>query len=249
MAPNLSTEMRNNIVTWRYDLQKSPPECAALAGCSVSTVFEVLRINREFGGVHNPYANPRGGQRTTNTGDINYISALLEANPTIYLDEIQDRLLQYRNVDVSLATIWRAIRSLAKTHKKVSTAAMERNELLRAMWMAENGDIPASYIVWLDEASVDDRTNQRSMGWAALGRACVRRATFLRGQRFSVLPALTSTGIIALDIFEGSVTKERFINFLEKDLVSPISFSMVLRKLTCFPRHQSSLLIPVLVVL
>lgn len=73
--------------------------------------------------------------------------------------------------------------------------------------------------MWLDEASVDDRTNLRSSGWAALGHACVRRATFLRGQRFSILPALTSTGIVALDIFEGSVTKEKFINFLEKDLM------------------------------
>ena len=50
-------------------------------------------------------------------------------------------------------------------------------------------------------------------------RACVRRATFIRGQRYSVLPALTSEGYIALDIFEGSVNKERFIRFLEEQLV------------------------------
>lgn len=57
------------------------------------------------------------------------------------------------------------------------------------------------------------------MGWAALGRACVRRETWLRGQRYSVLPALTSDGIIALDIFEGSVTKEKFIQWLKTHLV------------------------------
>ncbi|KIY68550.1 hypothetical protein CYLTODRAFT_314761, partial [Cylindrobasidium torrendii FP15055 ss-10] len=32
--------------------------------------------------------------------------------------------------------------------------------------------------------------------------------------RFSILPALTTEGIIALDIFTGSVTKEIFIHFL-----------------------------------
>jgi hypothetical protein len=74
--------------------------------------------------------------------------------------------------------------------------------------------------VWLDESSVDDRTNQRRNGWALLGRVCVRRDTFIRGQRFSVLPALTVDGIIALDIFEGSVTKDQFIQFIQDQIVS-----------------------------
>ena len=136
MAPNLSTEMLHNIVTWNNDLQKSPSECAALAKCSIRTVYEVLRINREFGGVHNPFATVRGGNRLMNTGDINYLASVLEANPTLYLDELQDRLLQYRNINVSLATVWRAVRSLALSHKQVSTAALERNGLLQAAWLA-----------------------------------------------------------------------------------------------------------------
>ncbi|TDL16346.1 hypothetical protein BD410DRAFT_707703, partial [Rickenella mellea] len=32
--------------------------------------------------------------------------------------------------------------------------------------------------------------------------------------RYSVLPALTADGYVGLDIFEGSVTKERFIQFV-----------------------------------
>ncbi|KAI0338968.1 hypothetical protein BDW22DRAFT_1337197 [Trametopsis cervina] len=51
-----------------------------------------------------------------------------------------------------------------------------------------------------------------------MGRACVKRELFIRGQRYSILPALTTEGIIALDIFEGSVTKDRFINFIREDI-------------------------------
>ncbi|KAF8834572.1 hypothetical protein BDN67DRAFT_868454, partial [Paxillus ammoniavirescens] len=47
---------------------------------------------------------------------------------------------------------------------------------------------------------------------------------------FSVLPALASSGIIALDIFEGAVTKEQFITFI-RDQVSP--------KLTPYPGPRS----------
>ncbi|KAF8837048.1 hypothetical protein BDN67DRAFT_909949 [Paxillus ammoniavirescens] len=40
--------------------------------------------------------------------------------------------------------------------------------------------------------------------------------------RYSILPALTLDGIIAYDIIEGSVTGERFIQFL-KDHVMPFT--------------------------
>ncbi|KZP30237.1 hypothetical protein FIBSPDRAFT_726293, partial [Athelia psychrophila] len=36
---------------------------------------------------------------------------------------------------------------------------------------------------------------------------------------YSVLPALSSDGIIALDIFEGSVNKDWFMDFLKNELV------------------------------
>jgi hypothetical protein len=105
------------------------------------------------------------------------------------------------------------------SHKHISKSASERNELLQATWQAEYGHIPTEYFVWLDESSVDDKTNQCMDGWAAVGCACVRHATFIRGQHYLVLPALTSDGIIALDISEGSVNKEWFMEFLNNDLV------------------------------
>jgi hypothetical protein len=154
-----------------------------------------------------------------NAGDMNYIASLLDANPALYLDEIHDRLLQYRNVDVSQSTLSRAMHRMALSHKKVSPEALERNELLRATWQAAHAEIPADYIVWLDESSVDNRTNHRKRGWAQVGRACTRREFFARGQRFSVLPALACVGYIAVDIFEGSVNKERFMTFLRQQVV------------------------------
>jgi transposase len=219
MAPHLTKEMRENIVIWHYEGHKKALEIARLARCSERTVYDVLRLHRDFGVVQNPLAQPRGRKRILDAGDVNYLSALLAANPTLYLDELQILLFENRGVDVSLATLSRALRRIALTHKGVAKTAAERNELLRAIWQAEYGDIPPNYFVWIDESSVDDKTNQRGDRWSAMGHACVRRDTFIRGQRFSILPALTTDGIIALDIFEGSVNKERFINWVSEELV------------------------------
>ena len=77
--------------------------------------------------------------------------------------------------------------------------------------MAEYTD--PDVFVTIDESTVDDKTGHRRMGWSHLGTPCVRRMSFLRGVRYSILPALTTDGIVALDIVEGSVTKDRFLTF------------------------------------
>ena len=168
MVPHTTNEMRECMVAWHSELGKSDTEIAALANCSEHTVREVLWLHHTFGVVRNPFAQPRGGRRPLTTGDLNFISSLLVANPCLYLDELQDQLATDRDTHVSILTVSRAVRSLALSCKRVSAAAMERNELLHATWQAEYGDIPADYFVWLDESSVDDHTNQRTHGWAAL---------------------------------------------------------------------------------
>jgi transposase len=147
-------------------------EIAELAGCSERTVYNILHLHREFGQVTNPYARSPGRPRALDMHAMNYISSLLEANLVLYLDEIQDNLCAL-DIDVSLATISRALRRLALTHKHIAAAAVEHNELLHATWIAAHGDIPKEYIVWIDEAGIDDHTNQQEVGWARLGQACV----------------------------------------------------------------------------
>jgi transposase len=219
MAPFITVAMREAIVRWRFEQHMTALQISVLAGCSERAVYKVLRLHWDYGQVTNLFTRSRGRPRILDNGDVENIHTLLQANPALYLDELQEQLLSARDTDVSLATPSRAIRQLAMTHKRVSKTAAERNELLRATWQAEYGDIPAEYFVWLDESSVDDRTNQRNNGWSDLGRACVCRATFIRGQQYSVLPALTVDGFIALDIFESSMNKDQFIHLLNEDLV------------------------------
>ena len=49
----------------------------------------------------------------------------------------------------------------------------------------------------------------------------MHHTSFLWGKKYSILPALSVNGIVALDIFEGSVNQECFIGFLRDHLVCP----------------------------
>jgi len=220
MTPALSDDLKRRILTWYMEDGCTYREICALAQCSIGTVAKVMKNYHEFGELKNPFTKRTGRPRMVNEGDVQYIFSILDANPVLYLDEIQQRLNAARQKDLTIATISRLLSQYSLTRKHIQKAASERNEELRTLWEAEMAEYTdPDVFVALDESAVDNHTIQRQYGRSLSGTPCVRRATFLRGTRYSILPALTTEGIIALDIFEGSVTKEYFLGFIKEQVV------------------------------
>lgn len=48
--------------------------------------------------------------------------ALIDRSPDIYLDEIQTQLYEQHGIDVSLSTVWRTLKRLGITSKKVRSS-------------------------------------------------------------------------------------------------------------------------------
>ncbi len=63
-----------------------------------------------------------------------FIQTLIDANPSLYLDEIQQRLYDIREVNISISTISRALTHLDLSWKTISKVAVERDEEVRAIW-------------------------------------------------------------------------------------------------------------------
>jgi hypothetical protein len=97
--------------------------------------------------------------------------------------------------------------------------ALERNDTLRAAFMNQiSAEVPdMNMVMFTDQSAKDDRSDRRRKGWSLVGTRCVQRQCFIRGIWYSILPVLTLDGIIAFDIIEGSVTSERFVQFLGED--------------------------------
>ena len=72
----------------------------------------------------------------------------------------------------------------------------------------------------MDEASKDERTLFRGYGYILKNTFAVKKNVFVRGVRYTILPAFSLQGIIAVDIMEGSCTKENFKNFVISNVVS-----------------------------
>ena len=92
MAPPISEDMCRHMLVWYHEQQKTAPQIALLAGCSLRAVYYILSYDRNYGTINNPFAQTVGRTQGLNTGDLNYLISLLEARPKIYLDELQEEL-------------------------------------------------------------------------------------------------------------------------------------------------------------
>ena len=170
-------------------------EVADILDVSLGFVHKVVSCHRTFGQVTDPRPRFYGRRRVLDDSDLSFIRAVIDAQPSIYLDELQHKLAVVRDIQVSLATISRTLSRLGLTRKGLSRKANERNEDVRLLWeldMAQYED--PDMFVFLDESAVDNHTVRRASGWSIAGAPAVERSTFLRGVRHSILPALTSEG-------------------------------------------------------
>ncbi|KAG2060983.1 hypothetical protein BDR06DRAFT_871365 [Suillus hirtellus] len=105
MASHLRSQLSECIVAWCYGHGKSAQEIAELADYSEHTIYDILPLYRNFGQNPNPFSCQNAPPCILELDNVNYIYSILEANPGLYIDEIQQQLHSIHNVDVLIATI------------------------------------------------------------------------------------------------------------------------------------------------
>ncbi|EDR13075.1 uncharacterized protein LACBIDRAFT_308513 [Laccaria bicolor S238N-H82] len=144
---------------------KTTTEIAIDLNMPVHVVQRVLMNWREIGDVCKDRAH-MGRAPLMKQDSIKLMLGLLERCPDMYLDEIQEQLEEQNNVIVSLATIYRSLRRLGITSKKLSRAAQERCEEACRNFTLEIGGEPPERLVTADEAAVNILKSYCENGWA-----------------------------------------------------------------------------------
>ncbi|KAJ7477763.1 hypothetical protein B0H11DRAFT_1916945 [Mycena galericulata] len=144
----------------------------SVLGVKKSLMYKTLDYHSLHGKSYNPLAHRSGRMRCLNYTDIKFIQALVDQFHTIYIGEIQGKLLTQCDVSVSITTLLRTMRRLEFSRKCVSVRALERNDLLRSAYMNRMADIvpDANMLMFIDEAAKSDRTTGRPKGWSLKGQ-------------------------------------------------------------------------------
>lgn len=99
--------------------------------------------------------------------------------------------------------------------------ACERSELLRSAFLANIGaNYHPDQLIFIDESAKDERTLNRNYGYAPINARARKNVVFIRGKRYTILPALSLDGFLAVEILEGSCDKDQFCEFILSQVVS-----------------------------
>jgi transposase len=197
----------------------SRAEICDCVGFSKATFQRVLAIWRETGDVVRPSYGRRGRRRILIFTDVQYLCRLVNQRPDWFLDELLELLDTNRFISVHYTTVYRELERAGMSRKKLKKIAAERNELLRSDFIRKMADYTPDQLVFVGGASKGERTLQHRYGRSKKGKRAVRRAVFVRGRRVTGVGALSLDGMVSADVFEGSLTRETYLRWLEDDVV------------------------------
>ena len=175
----------------------------------------------QHGNVIPPPSHRQGRPRKLDSDRINNLMNQLLVDPDMYLDEIQTWVAIHQEVGISKSSLARLIEDVGFSYKSLHNAAVERDEDEREefrAWAQET--LVPEMIVAVDESSKDDRTIYRRCGRSPSGMRAPCSARFVRGERYSLIAAMSVDGYVSTRVVGGSVDTAEFFDFIVGDVVS-----------------------------
>ena len=197
----------------------SKPVILDYLSISSRTFDRVLALWNATGEVVRETNGVRGRPRILHFSDVEYLKRLIRHRPDWFLDELQYLLQTNRFIAAHFTTVHRELVRAGISEKKIKKVASERNEDLRADFIARMAHYSPEQLGFLDEVSKDERTAFRSRGRSRKGTRAVMKGVFVRGRRFSAEGLLSMDGMVASTVVEGSMTRALFVEYLEFTVV------------------------------
>lgn len=218
--------MRQNGKRLSSTLQQSVMEHIA-AGEKDATVFAAtgvhretianLRLNLEYWGQCYPPPTVRLGRPPLlRQAQLEALEAYLDGRPSAYLEEMQQFLYDYFDIECSLPTVWRALQKLHFSRKLATKRAREQSEPLRRVFRARMTQYKAEQIIAIDESACNERTGDRKYGWSRVNTPVELEYSMRRSERWSLLPAMTVNGYLSYTIVQGAITSEIMEDFMAR---------------------------------
>ena len=120
---------------------------------------------------------------------------------------------------VSTSTLCRLLASYGFTRKKVQHVALQRCLDLRALFMASVYTFTKEMLVWVDETGSNMKDMLRKYGYALRGERAICHRLLVRGQRISLIAAMCTEGMLAVELTRDSVNGEKFYDFVRGSLI------------------------------
>ena len=214
-----SPDIRWRVVWQRIGMELSFRQIALNLNISCSTAQTTFKRFERTGTVSRKEQRCRKELRSLSDTDELHIVGLVLKCPSMYLQELCTEIQHLTGKQVSAPTVCRLLARHGFTRKKIQKVAMQRSITLRAEFMAKMSLYNRDLLVWVDETGSDHRDHARKYGYAIRGQYPLYHRFLGRGSRISSIAAMSTDGIIAVDMHRGSVNSDVFIDFVRGSLI------------------------------
>jgi transposase len=123
MPPPLSVDLKERIIKWYFEDGLTYCDICNQSRVSLGLISNTIRNYQECGG--HPFWCITEQPSYLNDQDMAFIQSTLDANPSIYLDELQKQLNDTQNIEVSIATLSHMLKSLEHSRKSLTKVSAE----------------------------------------------------------------------------------------------------------------------------
>jgi hypothetical protein len=132
----------------------------------------------------------------------------------------------HHDIVISRSSLQRNLKEAGLTRKLLHKIARERDAEVRAEYLAVIQDHAAGdgeEFVFVDEMTKNDHYTARRYGRSLPGERADFIDNFVRGDRYSMVAAITIDGYIATRVVPGSFNAEEFRDYITEQVVSVAS--------------------------
>ena len=97
--------------------------------------------------------------------------------------------------------------------------ALQRDQCLRDAYVRDVSLYQNNFMVFVDETGCDRRDIHRKYGYGLCGKRVKSQQLLVRGERISVIAAMTINGVACLQVVHGTVTGDIFLEFTQTKLL------------------------------
>ena len=192
-------------------------------GISRVSLFRWQAIFDQYGSVNRPPSLQKGPESIITRAVLSAVQTLYENESDLYLNELVLWLGVEHNIAISVSALHATLKTAGLTRKVLHKIVIERDEELRQQWqemIAGDDFLPnGSQFIFLDETSKNKLVYARRYGRAYSGERAELTDVFVRGDRYSLVAALTIEGYIAIDAVPGSLDSIDFLEFIQENVV------------------------------
>jgi len=188
------------------------------------TAFEWQKNLLRYGSIKAPGEVPRGPPRKLSVADKKALFEALLQRGWMYLDEMQEFLLEERCVDVTIGRISQVLKAHNWTRKSLKLSSSDRSKELRESYKYDMQAFAADDLVFIDESIFNEKTGWRQKAYAPIGSEARYQTNIGRGNTWSVLPAMTLDGYLrCTSIKQGYMSTEDIAHWVTNSLLPTIA--------------------------